>query len=32
MVLEKVYENALFIELESIGLNVRKQEPIKSIL
>ncbi len=27
--LEKVYENALFIELESIGLNVRKQEPIK---
>lgn len=27
--LEKVYENALFIELESIGLNVKKQEPIK---
>ena len=27
--LEKVYENAIFIELESIGLNVRKQEPIK---
>lgn len=27
--LEKVYENALFFELESIGLNVRKQEPIK---
>jgi GxxExxY protein len=27
--LEKVYENALFIELESIGLNIKKQEPIK---
>ena len=27
--LEKVYENALFLELESIGLNVKKQEPIK---
>lgn len=27
--LEKVYENALFIELESVGLNVKKQEPIK---
>lgn len=27
--LEKVYENALFIELESIGLNVKKQDPIK---
>jgi len=27
--LEKVYENALFIELESIGFNIRKQEPIK---
>jgi GxxExxY protein len=27
--LEKVYENALFIEPESIGLNVKKQEPIK---
>lgn len=27
--LEKVYENALFFELESIGLNVKKQEPIK---
>lgn len=27
--LEKVYENALFIELESIGLKVKKQEPIK---
>ena len=27
--LEKVYENALFIELELIGLKVTKQEPIK---
>ena len=27
--LEKVYENALFFELESIGLNLKKQEPIK---
>lgn len=27
--LEKVYENALFIELESIGFNIKKQEPIK---
>ena len=27
--LEKVYENALFIELELIGLNIKKQEPIK---
>ncbi len=27
--LEKVYENALFIELELIGFNVKKQEPIK---
>ncbi len=27
--LEKVYENALFIELESIGLIVKKQDPIK---
>ena len=27
--LEKVYENALFIELESIELNVKKQDPIK---
>ena len=28
--LEKVYENALFIELELIGLNIKKQEPIKA--
>lgn len=27
--LEKVYENALFFELESLGLKVKKQEPIK---
>ena len=27
--LEKVYENALRIELESIGLNVRQQVPIQ---
>ena len=27
--LEKVYENALFIELESMGFNVNKQWPIK---
>lgn len=27
--LEKVYENALFIELNNIGLKVTKQEPIK---
>lgn len=27
--LEKVYENALFIELISNGLNVEKQKPIK---
>jgi GxxExxY protein len=27
--LEKVYENALFIELELIGFQVTKQEPIK---
>ena len=27
--LKKVYENALFLELESIGLNIKKQEPIK---
>lgn len=27
--LEKIYENALLIELESIGFNVNKQEPIK---
>lgn len=27
--LEKVYENALHIELEQIGFSVNKQEPIK---
>ncbi len=27
--LEKVYENALYIELEAIGFNIKKQEPIK---
>ncbi|HXG66251.1 MAG TPA: GxxExxY protein [Blastocatellia bacterium] len=27
--LEKVYENALAIELESVGLRVRRQQPIK---
>ena len=27
--LEKVYENALFVELESRGLKIKKQEPIK---
>lgn len=27
--LEKVYENALFIELELMGFQVNKQEPIK---
>lgn len=27
--LEKVYENALYIELEGIGFNIKKQEPIK---
>jgi len=27
--LEKVYENALLIELKKIGLNARKQVPIK---
>ena len=27
--LEKVYENALYIELEAFGFNIKKQEPIK---
>ena len=27
--LEKVYENAIYIELEAIGFNIKKQEPIK---
>lgn len=27
--LEKVYENALIIELKSMGINVEKQKPIK---
>jgi GxxExxY protein len=27
--LEKVYENALYIELEAIGFNIKNQEPIK---
>jgi len=27
--LEKVYENALRIELEDLGLRVKQQEPIK---
>ncbi len=27
--LEKVYENALFIELLNLGLEVKRQEPIK---
>lgn len=27
--LERVYENALFIELESLGLSVTKQERLK---
>jgi len=26
--LEKVYENSMMIELKSLGLNVRKQQPI----
>lgn len=29
--LEKVYENALRIELEKLGYNVKQQEPIKVI-
>ena len=29
--LEKVYENAIYIELEAIGFNIKKQEPIKYI-
>jgi GxxExxY protein len=29
--LEKVYENALRIELEGLGLTVKQQEPIKVI-
>lgn len=27
--LEKVYENAIIIELKSMGINVEKQKPIK---